>query len=160
MDPNCVIIKKKELEELHNTLKTERELYRKTLENYAKEITELKDAVKPDEIKVKIFVYKEKSNWGGYKEQFTQVGTEVTSQINFSQGIQHQVNRILRLVREQYDKIYSEQYNQLKFDLERNHQIKFANLKKDLHLSLRGKFGYKFIYDRFTIFNKISEVFK
>lgn len=145
MDPNCIIIKKKELEELQDRIKTNKEYYELEIKELKKKLQDAEAAVKPDEIKVYLYDYAK---------------TSIYTNLNLSEGIRNQLLRILNSIKDRFLIRLESKVDKMRKENVSLRKKSEQELKDKLKHSLKSSFKYRFIYDKFTIFNKIDKVFE
>lgn len=149
IEQGCTIIKTKELSDLYKEIDDLKTAHAAEIKELKENIKELEETKKPDEIRVKLFIYKEVGDRSWSSDRFMLIGEEVSEKINLSIGIHRQIRRILSMINSKYDILYKAKYNE---KVEELHKKNVRDVNWTLNI-LSAKFQ-----DRFYLRNTIKSI--
>ena len=152
VEQGCTIIKTKELSDLYKEIDNLKIAHAAEIKQLKENIKELEEAKKPDELRVKLFIYKEVGDRSWSSERFMLIGEEISEKINLSIGIHRQIRRILNIISSKYDDLYKTKYNK---KVEELHKKNVRDVNWSLNI-LSAKFTDRF-YSRNTIMSIIQQ---
>lgn len=150
MEKDCLIIKKKEYNELLHEIDSLKDKHAQEVKQLKKEIEEEKNIKKSDEVNITVHLLR--SYFGREKEDI--VSVKLNNTLPLSMGISRQIRKILRIVEEKVKQAYDIKLNQYKYDREKSEtDIKIKNKQ-----ILIDSFNNGMLYKRSTIIDKIQKV--
>jgi len=152
IEQGCTIIKTKELSDLYKEIDDLKTAHAAEIKELKENIKELEETKKPDELRVKLFIYKEVGDRSWSSDRFMLIGEEISEKINLSIGIHRQIRRILSVISSEYDKLYKIKYNE---KIEELNKKNVRDINWTLNI-LSAKFTNRF-YSRDTIRSIIQQ---
>lgn len=152
IEQGCTIIKTKELEGLYKQIRDSETAHGAEVKELKKSLKEMEETKKPDEIKIRFFIYGESHASGWRSDNFVSITPEITEQLNLSRGIHQQIRRILNTLKYEYNKIYKSIYDK---EIDKAYKQNIKNVNYNLR-SLAEKFKNR-LYTRSAIKDIIEQ---